>query len=113
MSTTFRVGVTPDFYEDAKGRFEEALTEHLGGAGIDVFPEEPPPPDDPLLALDNVILAPHALAWTEELMRDNGIEACRNILAVSRGELPGGIVNPEVVNRPGFQRKLARFRGRQ
>ncbi len=82
----------------------------IAGAGIDVFPVEPPPPDDPLFSLDNVIVSPHALAWTEELMRDIGAEACQNVLAVSRGQLPGGIVNREVIDRPGFQRKLARFR---
>jgi phosphoglycerate dehydrogenase-like enzyme len=82
----------------------------IAGAGIDVFPTEPPPQDDPLFALDNVIVTPHALAWTEEIMRDNGIEACQNVIAVSRGEVPGGIVNREVLERPGFQRKLARYR---
>ena len=82
----------------------------IAGAGIDVFPVEPPPPDDPLFALDNVIVSPHALAWTQELMQDIGQEACGNVLAVSRGELPGGIVNREVIDRPGFQKKLAAFR---
>ncbi|HTM49537.1 MAG TPA: NAD(P)-dependent oxidoreductase [Bryobacteraceae bacterium] len=82
----------------------------IAGAGIDVFPVEPPPKDDPLFAMDNVIVSPHALAWTQELMRDNGVEACQNVLALSRGELPGGIVNREVVSRPGFQKKLARYR---
>jgi phosphoglycerate dehydrogenase-like enzyme len=82
----------------------------IAGAGIDVFPTEPPPPDDPLFTMDNVIVSPHALAWTQELMRDIGTEACRNVLAISRGELPGGIVNREVLDRPGFQKKLARYR---
>jgi phosphoglycerate dehydrogenase-like enzyme len=82
----------------------------IAGAGIDVFPVEPPPPDDPLFSMDNVIVSPHALAWTQELMRDNGVEACQNVLALSRGELPGGIVNREVIDRPGFQKKLARYR---
>jgi phosphoglycerate dehydrogenase-like enzyme len=82
----------------------------IAGAGIDVFPTEPPAKDDPLFALDNVIVTPHALAWTEEIMRDNGIEACANVLAFARGEVPGGIVNREVLDRPGFQRKLARWR---
>ena len=90
----------------------EALREHkIAGAGIDVFPVEPPPKDDPLFALDNVIVAPHAIAWTEELMRDNGVEACQNVLALARGDLPGGIVNREVIERAGFQKKLSRYRG--
>jgi phosphoglycerate dehydrogenase-like enzyme len=82
----------------------------IAGAGIDVFPVEPPPKDDPLFSMDNVIVSPHALAWTQELMRDNGVEACQNVLALARGELPGGIVNREVVDRPGFRKKLARYR---
>src|SRR5229473_5609016 len=82
----------------------------IAGAGIDVFPVEPPPKDDPLFSMDNVIVSPHALAWTQELMHDNGLEACQNVLALSTGELPGGIVNREVVDRPGFRKKLARYR---
>jgi len=75
-----------------------------------VFPVEPPPLDDPLLAMDNVILAPHALAWTEELMRDIIVEACGNMLAMARGEPPAGMVNREVLSRPGFQSKLSAYR---
>jgi len=60
--------------------------------------------------MDNVILAPHALAWTEELMRDMTIEACGNMLALARGEPPAGIVNREVLARPGFQNKLSAHR---
>lgn len=100
----------PIVQHDALAR---ALSEHwIAGAGIDVFPEEPPPKDDPLFTLDNVIVAPHALAWTEAIMRDNGIEACQNVLSVARGEPPAGIVNREVLDRPGFQRKLAPWRSR-
>ena len=89
----------------------KALRERwIAGAGIDVFPVEPPPQDDPLFELDNVIVAPHAMAWTNELMRDNGLEACDNVLAVARGEAPPGAVNRAVLERPGFQGKLGRFR---
>lgn len=82
----------------------------IAGAGIDVYPAEPPSKDDPLLGLENVILTPHALAWTEELVRDIGAEACGNILAVARGEAPPGLLNREVLTRPGFQAKLAPWR---
>ena len=88
-----------------------ALREHwIAGAGLDVFEQEPLPSGSPLRELDNVILSPHGLAWTEEIVRDNGTEACDNILTIARGELPASIVNKEVIERPGFQKKLARFR---
>ena len=82
----------------------------IAGAGIDVFEREPIDPDDPLLALDNVILSPHGLAWTEEIARDNGLEACDNILAVANGQAPAGIVNREVLEHPAFQAKLERYK---
>jgi phosphoglycerate dehydrogenase-like enzyme len=82
----------------------------IAGAGIDVFPVEPPPKDDPLLAMDNVIVTPHALAWTEEIMHDNGVEACQSVLALARGEAPGSVVNREVLSRPGFQKKMQQWR---
>jgi phosphoglycerate dehydrogenase-like enzyme len=81
----------------------------IRGAGIDVFPEEPPHENEPLFRMDNVILAPHAVAWTEELMRDNTVETCQNLLAVARGEVPAAVVNREVIGKPGFQAKLARY----
>jgi phosphoglycerate dehydrogenase-like enzyme len=107
------------FINTARGPIvdQRALTRALrekwiAGAGIDVFEKEPVDPADPLLQLDNVILAPHALAWTEELARDNGLEACDHILSVASGEVPDGVVNREVLTRPGFQQKLAAFKSR-
>ena len=89
----------------------DALREgRIAGAGLDVFEEEPLEPGSPLRQMDNVILTPHALAWTEEIVRDNGLEACSNILSIARGEVPTTIVNKEVIDRPGFQAKLARYR---
>lgn len=82
----------------------------IAGAGIDVFPEEPPSPDDPLFELDNVILSPHGLAWTENIMRDNGVEACGHILTVMRGQIPQSVVNREVLGSPLFLKKLERYR---
>ncbi len=84
----------------------------IAGAGLDVFEQEPLAADNPLLGMDNVLVTPHGLAWTEEIARDNSLEACENILSVFRGEAPAGIVNRDVLDRPGFQAKLARYRER-
>ncbi|MDD2709195.1 MAG: C-terminal binding protein [Verrucomicrobiae bacterium] len=48
----------------------------IGGAAIDVFEVEPPPPDHPLFRLDNVILTPH-LAWASE---ESALEIRRHIV---------------------------------
>jgi phosphoglycerate dehydrogenase-like enzyme len=82
----------------------------IAGAGIDVFPAEPAANDDPLFELDNVIVTPHALAWTRNSMHDNGVEACGHVLRLAGGEIPVTVVNREVLARPGFQKKLERYR---
>ena len=84
----------------------------IAGAALDVFEQEPLAPDDPLTQLDNVILSPHAIAWTNESSRGNGVGACENVLAILRGEVPAYTVNREVIDRPGFQAKLRALRER-
>jgi phosphoglycerate dehydrogenase-like enzyme len=91
---------------------EKALTEVLrkraiAGAGIDVFEKEPPDKDNPLFQLDNVILAPHSVAWTEESLRDNSLEACRNVRRIYEGNPPNFTANPSVLQGSEFKRKLA------
>ncbi len=62
---------------------------------------------DPILGLDNVIVAPHALAWTDESFRLMGESAFAGILAVSEGRAPGHVVNGEVLETESFRSKLA------
>lgn len=86
-----------------------ALVEgRLAGAALDVFDPEPAPADDPILKLNNVICAPHAVGFSDSMFRTMGEVNTRAILAVRGGEAPENLVNPEVANRPGFQRKLGR-----
>lgn len=72
----------------------------LQGAGLDVFEKEPIDPDDPLLRLDNVILAPHALCWTDECFRLNGHSAVTSLIDVARGIVPLHAVNREALKSP-------------
>jgi D-3-phosphoglycerate dehydrogenase len=87
-----------------------ALAERrIAGAGLDVFDPEPIDPADPLLALDNVVLTPHSLCWTDELFAGCGRAAVAAVLDVLAGRTPANIVNPEVVNRDAWQAKLRRL----
>lgn len=114
-----RMKPTAYFFNAARGPIvnEADLIEALGsgqiaGAGIDVFEQEPPAPDNPLLQMENVLLAPHAVCWTDECFQAIGETALRSVLAVLRGERPAGMVNPEVWEQPGFQKKLRAMQAR-
>jgi len=82
----------------------------IAGAALDVFEKEPLASDSPLLALDNVILTSHSIGWTGELFRDMGRIDCEGALAIAQGKAPAGVVNRDVLNRPGFLRKLESYR---
>lgn len=86
----------------------ETLRAHrIAGAGLDVFESEPLPPGHPFYELDNVILTPHSVGWTEELIRDLNFETCESVRSVYQGKIPVNLANPQVVERSGLQRKLA------
>jgi phosphoglycerate dehydrogenase-like enzyme len=80
----------------------------IAGAGLDVFEQEPIDPQDPLLSLDNVILAPHALCWTDECFAGIGRAAIASILDVAAGRVPKSVVNRAVLESSQFQGKLRR-----
>lgn len=81
----------------------------IAGAGLDVFDQEPVPGDDPILQLDNVVVAPHWAAGTLDVFREAGLINLRGMLQAARGEVPDNLINPEVVQRPGWRRKMRRF----
>ena len=66
----------------------KALNEDLiFGAGIDVFKQEPPENDNPLLKNDKVYLSPHTAAFTDECMTRMGVETIQNIIDYFDGTL--------------------------
>ena len=85
-----------------------ALVEgQIAGAGLDVFHEEPPADDHPLLQLDNVICSPHVAGQTAEALVRTSLASAENILRVFRGEEPDILVNKEVLtNRSRINWKL-------
>lgn len=81
----------------------------IAGAGLDVFEHEPLPKDDPLVALPNVILTPHWLPSTRDAARLTMTLVADAMIDVASGRIAATIVNPAVLERQGFQTKLARF----
>lgn len=71
----------------------------IAGAGLDVFEQEPTPPDNPLFKLDNVVCTPHVASYSDnshqDLKRRAGEEAAR----VLKGYWPQLLVNPEVAGK--------------
>ena len=74
--------------------------EWIAGAGIDVFEQEPPSPNNPLLGLNNVIFGSHNLGITEEMNQRANHGAATAVLALADEKVPEHLVNPEVLDHP-------------
>lgn len=92
--------------------YDALASGRIRGAATDVFEKEPPDPDNPLFTLGNIIVAPHALGWTEESAMGIGTSVIESVLAVREGRVPATLANPAVVDSPVFQRKLADLKAR-
>jgi len=71
-----------------------AITEGwIMGAGTDVFVEEPPRIDNPLLGPNNTVLSPHMAALTKECVIRMAVESAQGVIDVLTGKKPKSIVN--------------------
>jgi len=82
--------------------------QRIAGAALDVFEQEPVDPANPLLAMDNVIVTPHALCWTDECFHNMAATGLRSIVDAASGRRPEFVVNPDVLAHPRVQTWLAR-----
>lgn len=99
-STAYLVNIARGPVVDQKALTAALVERRIAGAALDVFESEPPAEDDVLLGLDNVLLAPHAAAWTDELALGNGTSAIRAVLDVAAGRVPAHVVNSQALNHP-------------
>lgn len=89
--TTARGGI-----HDEQALVQALRSGHLAGAGLDVWDREPPPPDHPLLAMDNVYATFHTAGVTHECRRDVAAMGAEQIVQVLQGGRPPRLVNPQV-----------------
>jgi len=85
----------------------------IAGAGLDVLEQEPPDLTDPILALDNVIVTPHALCWTDQCFAHQGALDIQAVLEFRDGRVPSGtIVNRSVLDSQKWRERLSALRTR-
>jgi phosphoglycerate dehydrogenase-like enzyme len=94
---------------DEDALYQALKDRRIAGAALDCFAQEPLTGPHRLGELDNVLLAPHSIAWTHEMFRDIGRAACQVMADLAVGAKPRGALNPELFDRPAFQAKWRRF----
>ncbi len=98
---------------DEDALYDALSAGRIAGAAMDCFIDEPITEPHRFGELDNVIMAPHCIAWTGELFRDIGRMVCQDMVDLSQGKRPHGVVNPEVFDKPSFVDKWSRLIGQE
>lgn len=99
--TAFFVTIGRGGIHDEDALAQALAGQHIAGAGLDVWIQEPPPLDHPLLKFDNVIASPHAAALTHESARKAMTGSAMQWRQILNCELPPRLINKEVW--PKFQ----------
>jgi glyoxylate reductase len=81
---------------DEKALYKALKEGWIAGAGLDVFEQEPTPRDNPLLTLQNVIVAPHISSASLETRSKMAEMVAENLTSFFEGRTPPNLVNPEV-----------------
>ncbi|MGB9630993.1 MAG: glyoxylate reductase [Candidatus Methanodesulfokora sp.] len=103
--TAFLINTSRGKVVDQKALYKALKEGWIACAALDVFEQEPIEMDDPLLELENVVLAPHIASASHETRSRMAEIVAENLLAFKRGEIPPTLVNKDVINvrKPGFQ----------
>ncbi len=82
---------------DEKALYEALKEGKIAGAGLDVFEQEPTPLDNPLLRLDNLVVAPHISSASHETRSKMAEMVAENLVAFFEGKKPPNLINPDVL----------------
>jgi glyoxylate reductase len=91
---------------DEKALYKALKEGRIAGAALDVFEQEPTPMDNPLLKLDNVVVAPHISSASYETRSRMAEMVAENLVAFFEGKKPPNLVNPEVMKVRPLQKQF-------
>ena len=77
---------------DESALYQALVDKKIAGAGLDVFEVEPTPVDNPLLQLENVVVTPHGICFTDECMQGLAESAFKAVVDVMHGKKPPHVV---------------------
>ena len=95
--TAYLINTSRGSVVDESALYKALKSRVIAGAALDVHEKEPVDPDDPLLGLDNIIMAPHIGSATVETRIAMAVRAATNLSSALRGERPKDLVNPQVL----------------
>jgi phosphoglycerate dehydrogenase-like enzyme len=98
--TAYLINVARGPIVDERALISALQAGQIAGAGLDVFEHEPIAADNPLLSMDNTIVTPHSLCWTDECFGGIATSALSDIHAVLSGAPPRFLVNKDVLTHP-------------
>jgi len=106
--TAYFINVSRGPVVDEPALIEALRSNRIAGAALDVFEQEPVDPANSLLALDNVILTPHSLCWTDECFHNMAATGLASIVDALSGRCPEFVVNRDVLDHPRVMAWLRR-----
>jgi phosphoglycerate dehydrogenase-like enzyme len=77
---------------DHEALVEALSSRRLGGAGQDVFRQEPVPADDPLLTQPTVLLSPHVTGASDRALEMTALAVASAVLQAARGHRPRHVI---------------------
>ena len=96
--TAFLINNSRGAVVDEEALYDALRKGKIAGAGLDVFEEEPTPMNNPLLTLDNVVVAPHISSASVETRSKMAEMVAENLVTFFEGKVPPNLVNRDVLN---------------